>query len=189
MFSAIAAGAALRTSGRANRTAETVAAIERDRWHVDLTPDLGIMFEPQGDSYALLKVELRGPAGLDRLDQVVVTVRDEGGVDHEGHAGLGGSIPVEELRSVVWSQYRFRPSVDGADRLGRGVAPFALERGEWRPFAMECTLKPHWFTDLESWQRRFKGKPLRLTLECRRQGHKPWIVSHELSVPDPGSVT
>ncbi|MEV8327683.1 hypothetical protein [Kitasatospora sp. NPDC056731] len=93
--SAIAAGLALLSSRRSNEasraancTADSLAAIEHDRWHRKLTPQIRLAFVP---GTSTLQMKRTGPVGLDRLDQVIVTVQNEAGVKHTGHSHLGGS--------------------------------------------------------------------------------------------------
>jgi hypothetical protein len=175
--SAEAADRSAEAAERSAAAAEALTSIERDRWHAELTPQLDITFDWPSK---LLQVKLQGPVGLDRLDEVTVTVQDEAGVDHTGHSQLGGSVPVEELQAVVWSRWHFKRGVDQADNLGRSVAPFPLEPGDFRPLAMEPTLPPRWISDPEAWQQRFDGKPFRLKVTCRREGHHPWTLACEL---------
>ncbi|MFD9591961.1 hypothetical protein ACFWA9_04275 [Kitasatospora sp. NPDC059973] len=184
--SACAAGFALLSARKANQTAkaaqetaQTVATIEAHRWHADLTPCLTVTF---ADRFGLqgLRISLDGPAGLDRLDYISVTMENETGVDRTGHASLGGSIPLEELETIVWSPFRFRPYVDGTDEHGRSPAPFSLRLGEWRPFAIEIPPAPRQWDSQRGWEALFDGKPIRLLFECRREGHEPWTIPYEI---------
>ncbi|MBV6701930.1 hypothetical protein KV557_33320 [Kitasatospora aureofaciens] len=129
-----------------------------------------------------LQVNLTGPVSLDRLDPVIVTVQNEAGVDHAGHSHLGGSPSKDDLAAVVWSPLRLKPGVNEADRLGRVSGTFALEAGDHQPLAMEPSPAPRWNTG--SWERQWEGKPLRLKIECRRDGHKPWFIVAEVAVVD-----
>lgn len=127
-------------------------------------------------------MKLTGPAGLERLDEVIVTVQDEAGVDHSGHSHHGGSPTPDELATVVWSPLRLKPGINEANRLGRVSGTFALETGDHQPLAMEPSIAPHWNTD--SWAGQWEGKPLRLKIECRRDGHKPWFIVDEVAAAD-----
>ncbi|MER5353451.1 hypothetical protein ABT093_24335 [Kitasatospora sp. NPDC002551] len=184
--SACAAGFALLTARRANqtaksahRTAQTVAAIEVQRWHSELTPRLSVTLLGRHGQYAL-HVGLDGPTGLDRLDSITVVMEDETGVDRTGHALLGGSVPLEELQAVVWSPFRFRPHTDGTDEHGRSPAPFPLRRGEWRPLAVEVPPPPRHYNSPQLWESQYEDKPIRLRFECQREGRDPWTVPYEI---------
>ncbi|MGW2540193.1 hypothetical protein ACWC5I_04800 [Kitasatospora sp. NPDC001574] len=183
---AFAAGFALLTAHRANQTAKsahltalTVASIEAQRWHSELAPHLTATLLGRHGQYTL-RVGLDGPAGLDRLDSVTVTMEDEMGVDRAGHADLGGSVPREELLAVVWSPFRFRPHADGADERGRSPQPFPLRRGAWKPFAVEMPPPPRHYGLPQMWQSQYEDKPIRLLFECRREGHEPWTIPYEI---------
>ncbi len=182
--SAVAAGFALLSARRANQTAqaayqtaETLAVIERHRWHADLTPEITAKFVDRLGQ-CTLRIALAGPVGLDRLDSVTVTMQNEGGVDHAGHS-LPGGPSAEEVEAVVWSPYRFTPSSDGTDTRGRAPAPFPLERGQWRPFSIDVPPTPHWMQH-DWWETYYADKPIRLTFECRRADHEPWIIPFEI---------
>ncbi|MEU9247699.1 hypothetical protein [Streptomyces sp. NPDC048385] len=70
VFSAAAAGAALFAVRRANNTADSVARIERDRWHTDLAPH-----SPADRSSRNACRELPGPA-TPRSSIMAVAVED-----------------------------------------------------------------------------------------------------------------
>ncbi len=182
--SAVAAGFALLSARKANetaqaahRTAETLAVIERHRWHADLTPEITAEFVNRLGQYTL-RISLTGPAGLDRLHFVTVTMQDEGGIDRSGHS-LAGGLPAHEVQAVVWSPYRFTPGSDGTDTRGRAPAPFSLERGQWRPFSIEVPPAPHWMQH-DWWEPYYADKPIRLTFECEHVDHAPWTIPFEI---------
>jgi hypothetical protein len=120
-----------------------------------------------------------GPAGLDRLDQVTVRIRD----DIPGRAPVtSGGPSAEEIARQVWRPYRFVPGVDGAVQTGRFVAPFGLLLGDRRPLALERTPAPTWSSDATGWRRQYDDQPVRLTLACVREGDEPWTVPREVRV-------
>jgi hypothetical protein len=175
---AVGAGIAAWQSGRA---AASLTAIEQHRWHADLTPQFTVNCRTNGGDRAQLKVALLGPPGLDRLDQVTVTIRD----DVRGRESVtAGGPTAEQIARQVWRPYRFVPRVDGADETGRSVEPFSLLLGDWRPLTLERTPPPPWSSDSGSWQERHADQPVRLTLSCYRRDHEPWTVPVEIVVED-----
>lgn len=182
VVSGIAAVGSWMAARAANRAATTLKAIEHDRWHTDLTPQFVISCRATSDIAAELRLALAGPAGLDRLDEVIVGIRDDG----LNHTPVDADWPTaEQVAWQIWGPYRFRPGVDGADRSGRTVAPIELQLGDWRSFALERTLPPTWMADGnagEQWRQDYAGQPMRLTITCRRKAHKPWTIPVELQV-------
>lgn len=179
LVAAIASVGSWVAARQANHAAATLARIERDRWHADLTPKFEVTCQTTGGDRAQLRVALVGPAGLDRLDRVIVSVRD----DIRGRRPVtAGGPSAEQIAQHVWGPYRFVPGVDRADQTGRTVAPVELHLGDWRPFALERTPPPPWSGDIETWRRQYDSQPLRLTLTCHRQGDQPWTVPIELAI-------
>uniref|UniRef100_UPI002F913AC2 hypothetical protein n=1 Tax=Kitasatospora indigofera TaxID=67307 RepID=UPI002F913AC2 len=181
VFSAAAAGLSWLTARKANETSHTLAALEHDRWHSELTPDLGLTFLPRhGQPIAL--VALRGPVALDRLDSVTVNVlNDDDGLDRGAQAGLGGSVPRADLLAQIWGPYSLRPTP--GDEHGRSAEPFPLDRTNTHRLVLEPTRPPHWSYDLDPqhWLAQWQDKPIRLSFECRRDGHRPWTVIREIT--------
>ncbi|GLW58136.1 hypothetical protein [Kitasatospora phosalacinea] len=161
------------------RTAEEVARIERDRWHRELTPELDFRLVPKGADHWRLEVELTGPAGLDRLDRITLTVRDEAGVDHIPRTP---GIDPAEAAAVIWGPVRLQPVVDGVRAPGRESVLEKVERGEPVVRAIDATAAPSWY-QLPDWRERNKDLPLRLHAVCEYGEHRPWIVVVELPVP------
>jgi hypothetical protein len=128
-------------------------------------------------------VALVGPSGLDQLDRILVSVRD----DIRGRKPItaGGPTP-EEIGRQVWGPYRFTPGVDGAERDGRQVILLDLRLGDQQPFAMERTRPPSWDNDTTgAWWRRYAEQPLWLTLGCYRKGYELWTVPLRVEVERP----
>ncbi|MFJ5122267.1 hypothetical protein [Kitasatospora sp. NPDC088548] len=167
-------------------TAREMAQIERDRWHRDLTPELRFTLDGSTGSPRALRIELVGPVGLDRLDRITLSVRDEAGIDHAALAADPDLRP-QELARMIWGPYRFRPDVNGVLEPGREAVLVGLERGEQLIRLMEYTPAPSWFeSDPLGWQTRNATQPVRLRAECHRDGHRPWTVVTEL--PSQASV-
>jgi hypothetical protein len=175
-----AASQANRASEQANAAAVAVAAIESQRRHVELTPQLLLELESEDDNSTTLRVSVDGPDYLDRVDALSVYTRD----DIPGRAGLsrsiGTQITPEQIRTQIWGPLRFQHSSDGGSADGRSVEPFPLAVGESRPLLMRPTVKPPWNNDTAGWRRKYDGKPLRVTVTCRREGYEPWVFQREV---------
>jgi hypothetical protein len=181
--SAIAAFGAWTAARRSNEAATTLADIERKRWHTELTPRFDVTCYRSKSGTAMLRLTLTGPTGLDHLDQVAVAIRD----DQTNRAPVTAGDPTaEDLVTAIWGPLRFRPHVDGADKLGRSIPDFPLARQETKPLAMELSLVPRWVSDADYWRRQYADHPLRLTITCIREGHKPWAIRMDVAIePDP----
>lgn len=179
LTAAVAAVGAWRAASRSDKAATALTAIEQDRRHGELTPQLRFQFKDPGNGQPLLRVYLDGPASLNYLDRIDLTIRD----DMPGRAQFPqiGALTPEQIERQIWGPYRFTPHVDGASQDGRTMAPFDLPVGESRPFALEPTLAPPWSNDQGNWWRnKYKDTPLRLTLECHKDGHEPWLLKFEV---------
>ncbi|WP_411147349.1 hypothetical protein [Streptomyces sp. A30] len=175
-LSGAAAVAAWRASREANNTASSVAQIERDRWHRELTPQLQLRIDPNNH---FLYVRFVRPAALGRL-QVQLQVRDDR--DRSQDPELAGSVTAQMRAEVIWGPYRFRPGIDGADNLGRTLAPFFFEPDDLHRVAIDPTLTPTWFegpTGEQRWREQYRTSPMRLWATCEAPGHKPWRLSCE----------
>lgn len=117
-FSGVAAWGAWKASLEANETATSVAQIERDRWHKELTPQLRIKL--QAEPHEVLYVRFDSPATLGELS-VQLTVRDD--FDRSRLPHLAGTPTLEQREEVIWGPYRFRPGTDSG--------PESMKRTSW----------------------------------------------------------
>lgn len=160
--------------------------IERERRREELTPRFEITCKQTAEDLAKLDIELTGPDGLDHLDEVMITIRND--TPTRGDSQMPWGPNAAEIQRVVWGPYRLVPGVDNADKDGRKVVIVnRLFRGEGFPLALERTNPPSWKTEPGSWRREWSGKPVRLLLTCR-QGETKWDVPCEIKV-EPGPAT
>lgn len=162
---------------------ERVAEIEQGRRHDDLTPELDVECTLARDGIVQLTLELTGPAGVDRLDEVRVRVRD----DRPGRKpspALG--LTDEQFAQAIWGPCRLNPDAENTDPIGREHGPFKLLRNEPYPLHLEPSPAPSWWIDLEAWRRQVNKQPVRLEITCRRQDDpKPWVVLREITPVNP----
>ncbi|GAA4226006.1 hypothetical protein GCM10022254_09490 [Actinomadura meridiana] len=170
-----------RHTRRSADAGQAVSVLEAERWHADLTPKFVVTAAPANIDRAELWVELAGPVPLNGLDEIVMSVRD----DVPGREPVSPAGPsAEEIAAQVYGPYQFGPYADGADAHGRGVAPFALQVGERRPFSLMKTRAPHWTGQSdEQWWQQWAGEPVRLELQCRQGDDPLWRVSLNVDVP------
>lgn len=160
--------------------AENQLAIEKKRLHDALTPQ----FSPpscatQGDERAHLTLELTGPPGIDRLDEVTVRIRDDR--PDRVPTGIGDDLPTEEWERIIWGPYRFAPGIKNIRQDGRVYGPVALPKNEPLPLVLERSRKPSWITPAD-WRRTYEGAPVRLEVTCRAGDHELWVLKPEVMV-------
>lgn len=154
------------------------AAIETGRRHDELTPELAASSAAApgaGNSHPDLIIELTGPAGLDRLDEVTVRIRDD---RPDRMPSVTSGLTQEQISGVIWGPYRLNPAAQETDPAGRVHGPFRLLKNEPRPVPLEKTWPPSWTTP-NVW-REYTGKPVRVEITCRRDGHEPWVIKREV---------
>ncbi|MER7952036.1 hypothetical protein ABTY59_32060 [Streptomyces sp. NPDC096079] len=182
LFSGISAFASWKTAQRAHGTAESVAQIERDRWHTELTPQFAARIVGQDGRLEGLDVRFNGPVGLGRLDAVRLTIRNDR--DRSNDPVLGAGPTAEQRAEVIFGPFRFRPGTDDADPLGRTLGPFTLDVHDEHRLALDPSLAPFWYEGAEGAQRWRHDHPdsenLRLWIDCEAKGHKPWKLSVEV---------
>lgn len=181
-LSAVAAGGAWWAARRSAATAETLASIERDRRHEDLTPDIALSFTGRFGDNGSITVHLAGPDSLGDLTAVQLEMVN----DDMDHRVLNPTpdLTQADADAHVWGPFRFVPGVDGADRNGRQTGAVPLEMGRGRPFAVERTRPGHWMEGMaaDGWQDRYTHLPIRVRVTCRR-GEETWVLARELENP------
>jgi hypothetical protein len=176
------------------RAAHALTQIERQRWHADLTPE----FDASVDGERLL-LTFTGPAGLHRLDEVTVTICDEGGVDRLGQMPAG-SATREDVVAHVWAPRCFDTAAKDQtlSNTGRTArAHLIRELGSWHPLLLMPSRPPEWSAPtpedlpaaVKRWGEEYADKPLRLLITCRREGDEPWHVARAVDAPSDGWPT
>jgi hypothetical protein len=173
------------------RAAHTLTRIETRRLHADLTPEFDASVKGER-----LVLAFTGPVGLDRLDEVTVTIRDEGGVDRLGQM-IAGPVTREDVVAHVWAPRRFDTGAkdQALDETGRQArAHLIREVGSWHPLMLTPSQPPDWSAPtphdvpaaVKSWDEDYADRPLRLLITCRREGHEPWHVPRDVAPPSDG---
>lgn len=180
-----------RTARASTRTAEAVAQIERDRWHVELTPKIRIEIDHRWDNDLIrLNVWLDGPDALDGLDGVELRIRNVVDIVSRQDA-VGTDAPsAQEIADQVWSIMRFRPGVDQADRLGRTVPARPLRTGDRLLTVVETTPKPWWIRENTAWWSILTPKytnKIRIEVVCTKHGYRPWHLVREVDLTGPSA--
>jgi hypothetical protein len=171
-----------RNSGEkaAMATAE-LTAIEKARRQTELTPRFKLILtegENGVNDLGRLDIELIGPAGLDRLDEVTIKILDEAGADHWGR-GLPASVSQEEAESFVWGPWEFNDGATQQVTSNRTTKPRPYSRVDgknWDRLSLRRTRPGHWMaSDPGAWQRERSG-PMRVSISCRRAPFDPWFL-------------
>lgn len=186
---ALAAWQSHKSAGEANAAAGALAKIESDRRHAELTPRFRVRCEPLPPSSDKLRVRvmLTGPTGLDRIDGLTVTIRN----DHFGRGKYtqtaGGPTP-DEIEAQIWGPFRFLagavPDVAREDNVGRSIEYHAvLPIGEEIPYLLERTTPPSWATDMsqETWEK-LRGPVIRFGLDAWHKEYGKWILPCEIDL-------
>lgn len=166
---------------RSADAAQDMASADQARRHDELTPHLRISGAGRspGSDRVVLTVRLDGPPGLDRLDEIALRIRD----DQPRQPVTPGEPRQEQIDNTIWGPYRFVPGADGAGPLGREVAAFALTRGESRPFELEPSPPPPWYSSTGDWSQQYAEQPIRLEAMCRCEGGQSWRITKEINQP------
>ncbi|MET9110336.1 hypothetical protein [Streptomyces zhihengii] len=174
-----------RTAESAAQVAESIAQIERNRFHKDLTPVVEFMLTKER-GYSELLVRYGGSSALGRLDRVELRVRDD---RDRSRDPLSPGMTAEQRANTIWGPLRFRWGADGADELGRTVAPFSLPPGEVTRLALDPSY-PHdqYGGGPSQWERDYRPKDFRLWVTVHVDGHHPWELWVDLGQHFGGGV-
>lgn len=180
LVAALAAIASWRAAVKSNATASLLAKIEMERRHAELTPQYQLEATQFSNGQVLMKVKLDGPVALDRVDRIVISVRDEPG-DRTSDPLL---TTEPGTLGPVWAPYRFTPRLAGATSDGRNVEfSGALLLGASASFQLERTRPPVRDGLSEaSWVNEFSGLPVRLSVRSEHDSHIVWTAPYEVFV-------
>ena len=188
---AVAAVGSWSAARKANQSASSMAAIEHDRRHDELTPEFSItcMVRETAGRWADLRVALTG-GRLERHAAVTVSILDEAGQDHWAH-GLPDGVTQEEARAFVWGPWEFstRASDQVVSNRESQPRPYSRVSGKnWDLLTMTRTRPGKWMssTSQDEWRKRWRDKPVRLMLTCRCEGYEPWFVPRDVKVEQGG---
>ncbi|MFD5856019.1 hypothetical protein [Streptomyces chartreusis] len=176
-LSGVAAFASWRSSREANATASSIAQIERDRWHRELTPQLRLRVDANQQK---VYVRFDSPAAL-KLLQVWLHVRDDR--DRSEDPVLGAGPTAAQRAEVIWGPYSFRRGTDGVMAGGRSAGPYRLAAQDMTLVAIEPSHRPTWMEGTsgeDQWRSQYRTAGMRLWADCEAEGHKPWRLSFEL---------
>jgi hypothetical protein len=197
-----AARQANEAAANAGATANTVAEIEKQRRHQELTPNFRVRAAILDDSkspgfgFAVLFVMLLD-GQLDTLNEVTVSILNT--VDLRPW-NLPESVSETEAENFIWSGWEFdtwfvNPKGDPRSKLAanhRQSKPRSFSRREgkdWFELLLRRTRPPEWDDRTnEEWQRQYDEVPLRLALNCNLAGHEPWIVYKSVTIEPSKSV-
>ncbi len=192
--SAKAADTSAEAAEKSADAAAVTAQLDLDRRHSELTPRFRITCEPAGGPGGMrMTIALTGPPELERLDELIVTVRDDHPWRAQASPPAGGPTP-EQAAGQIWGLWRFSPhtgpgagtspELTGADDTGRTTRTAGLPVGEQLPFFLEPNRAPSWSQwRAESWEQTV-GSKLRLQLDCRNDGWERWSLPCEIQIKD-----
>jgi hypothetical protein len=186
LIAAVAAGAGTGSW----RAAVILARIEEQRRRAELTPDFEITAATTGGR-AELRIILRDPDTLDRLDEVVVRILDERWNDHGGRLTPGGPS-AEDIAKHVWGPWEFNTGASAQVVDNRTTAPRSYSRetgNDWDRLGLIPTAPPFWAAmTQQQWLRKQDGEPVRLLLSCRL-GEYRWDLPYDAHVAPQRSGT
>jgi hypothetical protein len=173
-----------RSADSAAAAAEKTAALDAERRHAELTPKFEIILTADQNGVGdlgELRVTLTGPAGLDKLDEVITAILDESGTSHWGH-GYPAGVSEEDALRFVWGPWEFNTGASAQVTGNRTTRPRPYSRTDgqnWDRLSLTRTRPGHWMSmSPEQWRQQREG-PLRLQITCRR-GDEQWILLREI---------
>jgi hypothetical protein len=188
----IAARQAARSSSNSADAANSMAEIARRQEHASLEPDLKITPVPEGGGNGQIDHLPAGPAGIDRLDELGVEIRDD--IPNRTPIAAGGPTQ-EQLDQQVFSPFRFAHGIDNQHGPRDAMWP-ELERASWRRSSWSPpTRRRGALATARPQRRRLTGSgtsgmprhPIRLKFTCRRKGFAPWFIPKDVSTTAPES--
>ncbi len=182
---AVAALGSWKAATKANETAATIAAIERDRRHTELTPEFGITFEVRSTAPGSADMHIMLTGGIDRLDAVTVTILDDA-VQDRWSGGLPAGVTQEEAEAFVWGPWEFNTGASKQVVSSRETRPRAYDRvsgKNWDLLSMHPTRPGRWMSmGQDDWHRQCGDQPVRLLITCQREGYEPWTLQRDVKV-------
>jgi hypothetical protein len=175
-----------RSAESASAAAEKTAALDAERRHAELTPEFEITCAADQNAVGdlgELGVTLTGPAGLDKLDEVIIAILDESGTNHWGH-GYPAGVSEDDARRFVWGPWEFNTGASAQVTGNRTTRPRPYSRTDgqnWDRLSLTRTRPGHWMSmSPEQWRQQRVG-PVRLQITCRRGGEQ-WILLREIRI-------
>ncbi len=185
----VATASAAYTRKQATEQAK-VASIEQDRRHDELAPEIEItcIVKKTAHDSADLRVTLNG-GGVERLDEVVISILDETDRNHWAH-GLPDGVTREQAEAFVWGPWEFNTgaSVQVVSNRESRPRPYSRISGKnWGLLSLQATRPGHWMTGTsqDEWRKQYRDHPIRLLITSRREGHEPWFVQRDVQVDYP----
>lgn len=136
-----------------------------------LTPQWSVDLDEHSAHAVVMTIVLTGPAELEQLDRLRLTVLDDR-PDHDQHLAAGQTA--EEVRRVIFGPYRVTQGITGRDEIGRSVELNPALVGDPVLVRLERSLPPPWYSQgTPAWRESWDGKPLRVALTAWR-GEMTW---------------
>ena len=176
---AVAAGGSVVAAIFSNGTSKSLAKIERDRRHSELTPKFDVFcVNIRPDNHELI-IWLSGPSGLDKIDSLTISIRD----NKRMFPSPSGRPTEEEVAKQIWAPRRFTPGVDGASVDGRSVPYSDLKLGDEVKFQLEKTPCPSWITyngPNEWWEPMGISRSIKISISCINEDLGTWSVPWDI---------
>jgi len=179
------------TATQSSASASTLAEIERQRRKSELCPRFRVTAEPfnPGSDILRLRVTLVGPPGLDRLDKLTATIRNDHFRRGESFPERMGGPTAEQIKAHIWGSYHFTPATgpDDArsDSTGRTtVYDTPIPSGEQLVYQLEHTLPGSWMSMSQADWMRQQGTLLRMAFTAEHNEHGTWYLPCEIETAD-----
>jgi hypothetical protein len=188
-----AARQANQAAAKASDAADVLAQIEQQRRHSELTPKFRIRCQVQEEwpdpGFAILFVMLAG-GELEALDTVTLTILNTAAIRPWG---LPNDVTVTEAEEVLWSGWEFdtfftggagkRALMASSHRQSKPRAFSRHDGKDWCQLLLRRTAPPTWQNwAQEEWRAKWATFPLRLSLDCRVEGHQAWTVYQNVKI-------